>query len=282
MPAPDARASKVQRAAALAAPAAVALSAGAGEDRSDLVKRHRRPWIPGLAVGCVVAAVAAALMVRAEPSADLLAAQRHAMVEEQIVRRGIGDKAVLRAMREVPRHRFVPSAYASHAYRDKPLPIGHGQTISQPYIVALMTELLHLDKSSKVLEIGTGSGYHAAVLSRIAGKVFTIEIVGDLGKRARSTLAGLGYDNVSVRIGDGYRGWPEEGPFDAILLTAAPPEVPKPLLDQLKLGGKMVVPEGGGDIQDLLVVTRTEAGPERQRIAAVRFVPMTGEARQRR
>ncbi len=269
---------------ALPAPAPPLASARTVEDTADLPKRRTRShrWLAALAMGCLAVPLAAALIVEAESSADQLAAQRHAMVEEQIVRRNITDKAVLKAMREVPRHKFVPSAYASHAYRDKPLPIGHGQTISQPYIVALMTELLHLDKRSKVLEIGTGSGYHAAVLSRIAGKVFTIEIVDDLGKRARSALASLGYDNVKVRLGDGYRGWPEEGPFDAIILTAAPPEVPKPLLDQLKIGGKMVLPEGGGHVQELLVITRTETGPERQRIAAVRFVPMTGEARQKR
>lgn len=207
-----------------------------------------------------------------------MTALRMAMVEEQIARRGIHDERVLAAMREVPRHEFVPSAYAAHAYRDRPLPIGYQQTISQPYVVALMTELLHLNTKSKVLEIGTGSGYHAAVLSRVAGEVYSIEIVTDLGKRARHTLEALRYDNVQVRIGDGYRGWPEAAPFDAIVLTAAPAEVPQPLLDQLKVGGRLVVPEGRGAVQDLLVLTKTKERIERQKIAAVRFVPMTGEA----
>lgn len=204
------------------------------------------------------------------------------MVEEQIARRGIRDGAVLAAMREVPRHLFVPSAYASHAYRDQPLQIGFGQTISQPYVVALMTQLLRLDKSSKVLEIGTGSGYDAAVISRIAGKVFTIEIVPELGKRARSLLKMLRYDNVTVRIGDGYHGWAEAGPFDAIILTTATTEVPKPLLAQLAEGGRMVLPEGSGKVQDLLVVTRLGETYERQRVTAVRFESMTGEIRRER
>jgi len=182
----------------------------------------------------------------------------------------------------VPRHRFVPSAYQARAYTDHPLPIGRNQTISQPYIVARMTELLDLTPSSRVLEIGTGSGYHAAVLAQVAREVYTIEIVEDLGREARERLASLGYRNVHVRIGDGYRGWPEEAPFDAIILTAAPAELPQPLLDQLKVGGKMVLPQGSGEIQDLLVITRTEGSLERQRIAAVRFVPMTGEAEKKK
>lgn len=209
-------------------------------------------------------------------------ARRRAMVQEQIVRRGIQDKAVLGAMREVPRHLFVPSAYAAHAYRDQALKIGFDQTISQPYVVALMTELLRLDKNSRVLEVGTGSGYDAAVMSRIASKVFTIEIVPELGRRARGLLERLGYRNVKVRIGDGLAGWPEEGPFDAILLTVATTEVPKKLLDQLKPGGRMVLPEGAGKVQDLLVVTRLSDSYERERVTAVRFESMKGEVRRER
>ncbi|HEX4952011.1 MAG TPA: protein-L-isoaspartate(D-aspartate) O-methyltransferase [Thermoanaerobaculia bacterium] len=216
------------------------------------------------------------------PTNDPYQPQRRAMVEQQIVRRGVVQKAVLEAMREVPRHEFVPSSWRSWSYTDRPLPIGFDQTISQPYIVARMTELLRLDRSSKVLEIGTGSGYHAAVLSRVAGKVYSMEILQPLADRARRTLEGLGFDNVQVRVADGYRGWPEEAPFDAIVLTAAPAEIPQPLLDQLKVGGRMVLPQGTGDIQELLLVTKTAESFERERIAAVRFVPMTGEARKER
>ena len=198
------------------------------------------------------------------------------MIEEQIKARGVSQPEVLAAMEEVPRHRFVPEGYRDEAYADHPLPIGSGQTISQPYIVALMTELLELDGDDRVLEIGTGSGYHAAVLSRVAGEVYTIEILDGLGHRARGVLEDLDYENVEVRIGDGYRGWPEKAPFDGIILTAAPPKIPEPLLEQLKVGGKLVVPVGAF-VQDLKVVTRTEDGYETRNVAPVRFVPMTGE-----
>jgi len=213
---------------------------------------------------------------------DPFASLRRQMVEQQIRGRDIREPAVLSAMEQVPRHLFVPEAERPEAYQDNPLPIGRGQTISQPYIVALMTSLLALDRDSKVLEIGTGSGYHAAVLSRVAGEVYTMEIVPALGEKARRTLARLGYDNVHVRIGDGYKGWREEAPFDAILLTAAPPQVPRPLLAQLKPGGRMVVPVGEY-WQDLLVLTkRADGSIERRTVMPVRFVPMTGEAQGRR
>ncbi|HVS02936.1 MAG TPA: protein-L-isoaspartate(D-aspartate) O-methyltransferase [Thermoanaerobaculia bacterium] len=219
------------------------------------------------------------LALTAVPAAaqDPFMEQRERMVDEQIRRRGVRGPQVLRAMREVPRHLFVPSETRNQAYEDHPLPIGWGQTISQPYMVALMTELLDLDGDDEVLEIGTGSGYHAAVLSRVAGKVYSIEILGELGLQARSNLERLGYDNVEVRIGDGYQGWPEQAPFDAIILTAAPPKIPQPLIDQLKVGGKMVVPVGSF-LQDLLLITRTRRGIEKRTVAPVRFVPMTGEA----
>ncbi len=212
---------------------------------------------------------------------DPLEAQRRAMVESQIRARGVRQPEVLAAMAAVPRHLFVPEPFRAQAYEDYPLPIGASQTISQPYIVALMTELLELDGGEKVLEIGTGSGYQAAVLSRVAKEVYTIEILEPLGQQAGRLLGELGYRNVRTRVGDGYQGWPEAAPFDAIMVTAAPPEIPKPLLDQLKIGGKMVVPVGSF-FQDLLVLTRTPTGFEKKNIIPVRFVPMTGEAQRGR
>ncbi len=215
--------------------------------------------------------------VAADAALDRL---RQRMVEEQIRARGIGDERVLSAMAQVPRHLFVPDGERRQAYEDHPLPIGSGQTISQPYIVALMTSLLGLTPQSRVLEIGTGSGYQAAVLSRLAAEVYSVEIVPDLAARALGTLARLGYDNIHVRIADGYRGWSEAAPFDAIVLTAAPAAVPQPLLDQLKPGGRMVLPVGGID-QDLVLMTKGADGSlKRQTVLPVRFVPMTGEARQ--
>jgi len=204
------------------------------------------------------------------------AAARTTMVREQIAARGIEDKAVLAAMEAVPRHRFVPPALAGRAYEDRPLPIGFDQTISQPYIVAVMTAHAEVERGDKVLEVGTGSGYQAAVLAEIGAKVYSIEIVEPLGKQAAHTLTDLGYQ-VKTRIGDGYRGWPEAAPFDAILVTAAPPEVPEPLKQQLAVGGKMVIPVGEV-FQELRVITRTKTGFDERRTEAVRFVPMTGEA----
>jgi protein-L-isoaspartate(D-aspartate) O-methyltransferase len=167
-----------------------------------------------------------------------------------------------------------------YAYADEPLPIGEGQTISQPYIVALMTETLHISKDSRVLEIGTGSGYQAAVLAEIAGEVYSIEIIESLAARAEETLKRLGYGNVHVKAGDGYRGWPEEAPFDAIIVTAAPDHVPQPLVEQLKVGGRMSIPVG--DIyQELMVITKTESGVVKKDALPVRFVPMTGEAQEK-
>jgi protein-L-isoaspartate(D-aspartate) O-methyltransferase len=231
------------------------------------------------------AGVLAALLLpgRAAASAqDEYAELRHHMVEEQIRARDVVDPQVLAAMEQVPRHMFVPEAERERAYGDQALPIGKGQTISQPYIVALMTSLLGVGRGSKVLEVGTGSGYHAAVVSRVAGQVYTMEIVPALAEQARQTLARLGYDNVHVRAGDGYQGWPEAAPFDAVLLTAAPPRVPLPLLQQLKPGGRMVVPVGEF-WQDLLVLTKRADGlVETRKVLPVRFVPMTGEVQSRR
>jgi len=209
-------------------------------------------------------------------------ARRLEMVADQIESRGIKDKSVLKALRKVPRHRFVPTVWKPLAYTDGPLPIGEGQTISQPYIVSLMTELIKPAKTMRVLEIGTGSGYQAAVLAECVAEVDSIEVVPELGRKAKSVLKDLGYDRVRVRIGDGYEGWPERAPYDAILLTAAPPkEIPRPLLDQLKPGGRLVAPVGRDD-QRLVRITRTATGFEREVIAAVRFVPMTGKAQKNR
>jgi protein-L-isoaspartate(D-aspartate) O-methyltransferase len=205
--------------------------------------------------------------------------ERRAMVERQIAARGIEDERVLAAMREVLRHRFVPEERAELAYADHPLPIGYEQTISQPYVFAFMSAALELQGDEKVLEIGTGSGYQAAVLAKLAKEVYSIEIVEELADRARETLRGEGFDEIHLRTGDGYRGWPEAAPFDAIMLTAAPDHVPQPLLDQLAVGGRMILPVGRG-FQDLVILEKTESGVERRRLVPVRFVPMTGEAQQ--
>ena len=196
------------------------------------------------------------------------------MVEIQIERRGVKDPRVLKVMRDTPRHRFIPPHLEKMAYLDGPLPIGEGQTISQPYIVALMTELLALKGDEKILEIGTGSGYQAAVLSALVSEVFSIEIVKNLVDSAAVRLDKLGYKNVTTRWGDGYKGWPEEAPFDAIIVTAAPNEIPQPLIDQLKAGGRLVVPIGARQ-QELKVITKNEDGTiQSKNIIPVRFVPM--------
>ena len=202
--------------------------------------------------------------------------ERTMMVEEQLRARDITSPRVLDAMREVPRHLFVPEAQQAAAYGDYPLPIGHDQTISQPYIVAFMTQALELAPEHRVLEIGTGSGYQAAVLSLLAKDVYTIEIVAPLAERARATLSRLGYANVHVRTGNGYLGWPEHAPFDRIMVTAAPDEVPPTLVQQLKVGGLMAIPVGTAT-QELRILRRTATGTETLRTLPVRFVPMTGK-----
>lgn len=203
--------------------------------------------------------------------------ERDRMVREQIIARGVTDTRVIEALSRVPRHEFVPESEVEEAYEDHPLPIGFGQTISQPYIVAFMTEALTLQPHDRVLEIGTGSGYQAAVLSKMVDKVFSIEIVEPLASRARETLQKLALTNVAVRAGDGYQGWPEEGPFDAIILTAAPQHIPQPLLDQLAMGGRLVLPLGG-IVQKLMLMKRTQDGWQKEELLPVAFVPMTGEA----
>lgn len=210
-------------------------------------------------------------------SSDVYLEDRLKMVEIQIARRGVKDKNVLEAMRKVPRHRFVPEKMMQYAYEDEPLPIGYSQTISQPYIVALMTELLELDKDSKVLEIGTGSGYQAAILAEICDSVSSIEIICELAERADSTLVALGYKNIEVKCADGYRGWPEKAPFDGIVVTAAPDDVPQPLIDQLAEGGRLVIPVGTYH-QDLKLIRKIKGEIKTMNVIPVRFVPMTGEA----
>lgn len=200
------------------------------------------------------------------------------MVGSQIVARGVRDPKTLDALRSVPRHRFVPPHLAPHAYEDHPLPIGHGQTISQPYIVAFMTEALGLGGGERVLEIGAGCGYQTAVLSTIASRVFGIEIVPPLAREAGERLRKLGYVNVEIREGDGYSGWPEQGPFDAIVVAAAAPRVPEPLKEQLRDGGRLIVPVGEY-VQALTIVTRRGGTFEERQVMAVQFVPMTGEVR---
>jgi protein-L-isoaspartate(D-aspartate) O-methyltransferase len=199
---------------------------------------------------------------------------RERMVEQQIVARDVSDPAVLEAMRSVPRHRFAPDHDPELAYSDRPLPIGHNQTISQPYIVARMTELVRPDPSDRVLEIGTGSGYQAAVLGEIVDSVYTIEILPELAATATTRLRRLGYDNVVVRNADGFKGWPRRAPFDAIVVTAAPEEIPPPLLEQLAEGGRMIIPVGStGRTQQLTLVTKKNGEISKQTLAPVRFVP---------
>ena len=208
---------------------------------------------------------------------EVFAHRREQMVVAQIESRGIKNPLILQAMKKVPRHLFVAADLQDVAYTDGPLPIGHEQTISQPYIVALMTELLNLKRGEKVLEIGTGSGYQAAVLAEICSQVYSIEIVEPLALKADETLKKLGYKNVEVKVGDGYQGWEEHAPFDGIILTAAPDHIPQPLYDQLKLGARMVLPIGNGN-QELMVITKTPEGMKKETVIPVRFVRMTGEA----
>jgi protein-L-isoaspartate(D-aspartate) O-methyltransferase len=228
------------------------------------------------AAGCILAFAAVLLApcsAGAAPPEDDMSEERRDMVERQIEKRGIENPRVLQALRDVKRHLFVPTAERVNAYEDHPLPIGHGQTISQPYIVALMTETIAPKPGDRVLEIGTGSGYQAAVLSRLVKDVYSIEIVEPLGTAAAARLQELGYTNVHVRIGDGYGGWPEEAPFDAIVVTAAPPEIPQALVDQLADGGRMVVPVGT-TYQELLLIEKRAGKVTKRVITAVRFVPM--------
>jgi protein-L-isoaspartate(D-aspartate) O-methyltransferase len=215
------------------------------------------------------------------PDEDPYAPEREVMVQTGVIGWGVEDEAVARAMRVVPRHRFVPEEYLSQAYENHPLPIGYGQTISQPYIVGLMTQEAAVGSGDVVLEIGTGSSYQAAVLAQLVDHVYTIEIIEALVERSEDTLAGLGYDNVTVRHADGYFGWEEHAPYDAIVVTAAPDHIPQPLVQQLKIGGRMIIPVGPvGGVQTLWRVTRIDAEEVRtENLGGVRFVPLTREKR---
>jgi len=232
-------------------------------------------FVPLASLGLVCAALHAAVPAAAQ---DAETDGRLKMVDEQIARRGVRDTATLRAMRTVPRHLFVPADLRSAAHGDFPLPIGRGQTISQPYIVAFMTAQLHLTPRSRVLEVGTGSGYQAAVLAEIAAEVYTIEIVAPLAEEAAARLRRLGYGRVHVRTGDGYNGWAGAAPFDAIIVTAAAGYVPPPLVEQLRPGGRMVIPVGEvGAVQELMLVEKAADGRTTTRtLIPVRFVPLTG------
>jgi protein-L-isoaspartate(D-aspartate) O-methyltransferase len=208
---------------------------------------------------------------------DAFVTARQRMVREQLLNRDITNARVLAIMGKVPRHEFVPGNLRTQAYEDGPLPIGYGQTISQPYIVAFMTERLETKPTDRVLEIGTGSGYQAAVLSGLVAEVYSMEIVEDLAKRAEADLKRLGYQNVRVRTGDGYKGWPDAAPFDAIIVTCAPEKVPQPLVEQLKDGGRLIIPVGPIWDQELILLCKQGSRLEKRAVLPVRFVPMTGE-----
>ena len=212
-----------------------------------------------------------------EFQSDSFEKKRDRMVLEQIELRGVNDRAVLKAMRKVPRHKFVPDIYVEYAYNDYPLPIGEEQTISQPYIVAYMTAALKLEPSDKVLEIGTGSGYQAAVLAEICDSVYTIEIFESLGNKALRLLNSLHYDNIKVKIGDGYKGWPEFSPFDVIIVTCSPSEIPQALIDQLEEGGRMIIPVGLKNNQNLVLLKKKNGKIKQHSVLPVRFVPMINE-----
>jgi len=212
-----------------------------------------------------------------EFQSDSFEKKRDRMVLEQIELRGVNDRAVLKAMRKVPRHKFVPDIYMEYAYNDYPLPIGEEQTISQPYIVAYMTAALKLEPSDKVLEIGTGSGYQAAVLAEICDSVYTIEIFESLGNKALRLLNSLHYDNIKVKIGDGYKGWPEFSPFDVIIVTCSPSEIPQALIDQLEEGGRMIIPVGLKNNQNLVLLKKKNGKIKQHSVLPVRFVPMINE-----
>jgi len=235
-------------------------------------------WVRSAARSLLVAAIAATGCGQKAPPASEFAAQRQFMVQRQLIPRGIKDQRVLAAMAKVPREEFVTPESRAASYEDGPLPIGYGQTISQPYIVAFMTEQLRPTPRDRVLEVGTGSGYQASILAELVSEVYSIEIVQPLAKNAEATLQRLGYKNVHLKIGDGYQGWPEMGPFDAIIVTCAPDKVPQALVDQLKDGGRMVIPVGNRFAQQLYLLEKKDGQLKQSATLPVRFVPMTNEA----
>jgi protein-L-isoaspartate(D-aspartate) O-methyltransferase len=236
-----------------------------------------------LAQFLILAAVAAGGCGQKPTSVSDFAAERERMVQQQLKPRGINDGRVLAAMAKVPREEFIPPQSREASYGDGPLSIGYGQTISQPYIVAFMTEQLRPKPNDRVLEVGTGSGYQAAILGELVAEVYTIEIIEPLTRTAEATLQRLGYKNVHVKAGDGYKGWPENSPFDAIIVTCAPDHVPQPLIDQLKEGGRMIIPVGGSfGNQELYLLEKQNGQLQRRAVLPVRFVPMTGEARKQK
>ena len=233
---------------------------------------------------CLIVAAFAAVSCGPQAAAvSDFAGERYQMIQQQVKARGVGDPRVLAAMSKVRRDEFVPPDVKASSYTDQPLPIGYGQTISQPYVVAFMTEQLRLSNNDRVLEIGTGSGYQAVILAELAAEVYTIEIIEPLAKTAETTLQRLGYKNVHVKAGDGYKGWPERAPFDAVIVTCAPDHVPQPLIDQMKEGGRMIIPVGGGlGYQQLYLLEKKNGKIQRRAVLPVRFVPMTGEASKRK
>ncbi len=242
-----------------------------------LKKKYRLSNLINLLTASALLLVGFVSFANSRETEESLQTARSYMVVSQIQRRGIKDLNVINTMLKVKRHLFVPQKMIPYAYHDGAMPIGYEQTISQPYIVALMTELLQIKKDDTVLEIGTGSGYQAAILGELAKEVYSIEIIKALGEKTQKLLKSLKYNNIHLRIGDGYQGWPEHAPFDKIIVTAAPDHVPKPLIEQLKTGGRLVIPVGKSH-QKLLLITKDKNGVKRENIIAVRFVPMTGEA----
>jgi protein-L-isoaspartate(D-aspartate) O-methyltransferase len=239
-------------------------------------------WVRSAAQFLLLAAIAASGCGQKAPQPSDFAAQRQQMVQRQLMARGISEQRVLDAMAKVSREEFVAPESRAASYEDGPLPIGYGQTISQPYVVAFMTEQLRPKPSDRVLEVGTGSGYQAAILAELVSEVYSIEIVQPLAKNAEATLQRLGYKNVHVKTGDGYKGWPEEGPFDAIIVTCAPDKVPQPLVDQLKDGGHMVIPVGNTFAQQLYLLEKKNGQLKESATLPVRFVPMTSEPKEQK
>lgn len=242
-------------------------------ERTELTLGVGRVWL--LLFLALVADVGCA---RSDAPVVDLAQKRERMVKEQLMPRGIHEERVLAAMAKVPREEFVPEYLRAASYADQPLPIGYDQTISQPFIVAFMTEQLRPQPADRVLEIGTGSGYQAAILAELVAEVYSIEIIEPLARTAEATLQRLGYKNVHVKVGDGYKGWPEHAPFDVVIVTCAPDHVPPALADQLKEGGRMIIPVGGPGDQELYLLEKEHGTMQRRAVSPVRFVPMTGEA----